>query len=109
ERRDAGGIQLVERPDPDLRGPEPARLAEHLEVVRDGRLRQVEAVDDVAHADGPGLGGDQPQDLEPGRVGQRLERADEALRFGRREGADGPDGAAAGGTRSGGHGGAVYG
>lgn len=45
--------------------------SEHGEVARDGGLREVENFDDIA--DAQLTGGEQTQDAEPGRVGERLE------------------------------------
>jgi hypothetical protein len=54
-------------------------------MVRDGRLADVEAIDDIAGAHRVVLGGDQAKDIEPGRIGQRLERRDQRLPFRRRQ------------------------
>ena len=52
-----------------------AGLAEDLQMVRDGRLADVEGVDDLADVHRPRLGGQQVQDQDAGRVAERLEPA----------------------------------
>jgi len=47
-------------------------LPEHLEMLRDGRLRQRHRFDQVA-ADAGAATGEQPENPEPRRMGQRLE------------------------------------
>src|SRR3712207_3021483 len=54
-------------------GDDEADVAQHLEVVGDGRLAEGEAVDDVADADRLGAPGEQVEDADAGRVGERSE------------------------------------
>ena len=54
-------------------------LAQHLEVVRDGRLGEVEQRHQLADADLPGVLAQHVDQLQPDRVGERLRDAGHAL------------------------------
>ena len=71
----AAGAHAVVDPDAALAPVEQADLVEHLEVVADGRLREVEGVVQVADAGLlVGVRRDEGQQPQPHRIGQRLEQ-----------------------------------
>ena len=82
------GVDAVEDPDAALLAVEQAGLVQHLEVVADGRLGEVEGVVEVADA---GLAvrvrGDQREQPQPDRVGERLEQRRDPLGLARRSAA----------------------
>src|SRR5687767_5419717 len=59
---------------------EPGR-AQHLEVVGDGGLADIEAIDDIASTDRLLLGDDEPEERVAGFVGERLEHPQRPLRL----------------------------
>ena len=76
----APGVHPVVDPDAALLAVEQAGLVQHLEVVADRRLRQVERVLQVADAGlAVGVRGDQGQQPQPDRVGERLEQRRDPL------------------------------
>ena len=76
------GPDLVEHPDAPLAAVEQPQLVQHLEVVADGRLREVERVVEVADARlAVRVRGDQRQQPEPDRVGECLEQRRDPLRL----------------------------
>ena len=82
------GADPVVDPDAALAAVEQADLVEHLEVVADRRLGEVEGVVEVAHAGlAVGVRGDQGQQPQPHRVGERLEQRRDPLGLRRRSAA----------------------
>ena len=74
------GAGPVVDPDAALLAVQQAAFVQHLEVVADGRLGQVERAGQVAHAGlAAGVGGDQGHQPEPDRVGERLEQRRDLL------------------------------
>src|SRR5579859_2196054 len=88
QRAEAGeglGAGAVEDPDPALVALEQAGVVQHLEVMADRRLGQVERAGQVADAGlAPGVARDQRHQAQPHRVGKRLQQgSDEAGLLGR--------------------------
>ena len=76
----ASGCDPVVDPDPALAAVEQPGLVQHLQVVADRGLGEVEGVVEVAHARlAVVVGGDQRQQPQPDRVGQRLEQRRDPL------------------------------
>ena len=65
-------------------GDDEAHVAQHLQVVGDGRLAEREVIGDVADADRLVTGGQQIEDADAGRIGQGLEPGGVRLRLGLR-------------------------
>src|SRR5918999_4221021 len=66
------GDDVVEGPQPAPLGIDDARLPQHLEVVRDRRLRQFEERYELADADLAGVLPEHVDELEANRVAERL-------------------------------------
>ena len=88
-------VGRVVRPDPPARDGHQPGIPQDLEVVRNGWLRQVKALDDVAGAEPGRLPGNQPVHLQPGRIGECLQHGNAALALTRSERRDITEGRAA--------------
>src|SRR5207253_1134269 len=69
--------ECVQGPDPALGDVDESGFAQNRHVVRHGRLTEVEACGEVAHADGLLRGAQARDDLEASRVSQSLQDATE--------------------------------
>ena len=66
------GVDVVEGPQPPSLRVDDARFAQHLEVMRDGRLADVKQRSQLADADLAGVLSEHVDELEPDRVAERL-------------------------------------
>ncbi len=71
QRPDRLGVRAVEHVAPFAPDVHQADVAQHLQVLRHGRLPHPEAVDDVA--DGTFVGGEERKDVAPPRLGDGVE------------------------------------
>src|SRR4051794_19128158 len=66
------GVDVVVRPEALALGPDDAGLAQDLEVMRDGGLREIEEWDELADADLAGVLAENVDELHADRISERL-------------------------------------